>query len=73
MRILGVGVDLIENARMLKLIQKDNFLRKVLHPSEITKFHTISTEEGKVQYLASRWATKEAIIKAVGRTNLYFH
>ena len=32
MRILGVGVDLIENARMIKLIEKDNFLRKVLHP-----------------------------------------
>ena len=48
MKILGVGIDLVENARMLKLIDKQNFLRKVLHSSEINRFNELQTEETRV-------------------------
>ena len=43
MKILGVGVDLIQNGRMNQLINKVNFLNKVLHPGEITTFNQIQT------------------------------
>ena len=48
MKVLGVGIDLIENKRMLKLINKENFVSKVLHPEEIEKFRKILSEQKKV-------------------------
>lgn len=47
------------------------FLRKVLHPSEVEYYHTLRHEEEQARYAASRWAVKEACVKASG-VRLFF-
>ena len=38
--------------------------------SEVEEFKAKQLDEVRFQYLASRWALKEALVKASGRTNL---
>ncbi|KAL4493665.1 hypothetical protein ABPG72_004158 [Tetrahymena utriculariae] len=74
-RIFGIGTDIVSNQRMMKILQgttRERFLNKVLNKIEIEEFNQKSTEEQKTQYLASRWAFKEAIVKASGRRELIF-
>jgi holo-[acyl-carrier protein] synthase len=70
MKIFGIGIDLVKISRMQKILEqsyKQRFLTKVLHPRELEHFKDITNEEYQAQYLASRWAAKEATIKAIGR------
>lgn len=57
-----IGIDLVENARIEK--QSDSFTKRILSEKEIEKYNTITNDKRKVQYLASRFAAKEAIFKA---------
>ena len=63
--ILGVGIDLIEVARVRKVIERNpRFVERVFSPGEL------AYSEGKknrFQHLAARFAAKEAFIKAIGR------
>ena len=45
----------------------------MLHPTEIERFHELQSQgEAKaIQFLASRWALKEAVIKATGSRLLF--
>lgn len=75
MSIFGIGVDIVSNARLLKILQStysERFLHKVLHPSEIDEIKTKKDLETKATYLASRWCYKEACVKASGRRELIF-
>ncbi len=62
--ILGIGIDMIEVARVQKAIERNpRFCDKIFTPVEI------AYSEGKVsrfKHLAARFAAKEAFIKAVG-------
>ncbi len=64
-RILGVGVDLIEVARIKASFEKfgDRFMRRVLRPDEIA--YCLSHRRPE-PHLAARFAAKEAISKAFG-------
>ena len=42
------------------------------HPSEVEEFRAKEVEHVREQYLASRWALKEALVKATGRTDLQY-
>ena len=72
MKILGIGVDVIENKRIEKYIKNPIFKKRIysskeLKQSEITK--------NKVAYFSKRFAAKEAFSKALGsgfRMNLNF-
>lgn len=69
MGILGVGLDLCRAARMQAVLSKSTaprFLAKVLHAEE-------RLESVTPLFLASRWAAKEALVKASGLTDLHFH
>ena len=70
MGVFGVGIDLCKVARMQAVLSKpatvDRFLAKVLHEDE-------RKLEITAQFLASRWAAKEALVKASGRTDLQYH
>ncbi|CAG9328908.1 unnamed protein product [Blepharisma stoltei] len=70
MRIIGIGIDLCKNIRMHKILENKNirerFLEKVLHPNEKIK-------EINSKYLASRWAIKEALVKATASRRILFH
>jgi holo-[acyl-carrier protein] synthase len=70
-RVLGVGTDIVSIDRMLKIISRglsyeDRFLKKVLHHLELEEYKSHDDEKLKSQFLASRWALKEASVKACG-------
>ena len=59
----GIGTDIVENDRIRKALN-DSFMRKVLSPAEIEKSKDYK-EERLVQFVAGRFAAKEAIIKCL--------
>ena len=72
MKILGIGVDLIENKRIKPLIKKKNFISRSFGLHEIKFSKKISN---KTNYFAKRFAAKEALAKSIGtgfRKNLNF-
>ena len=72
MKILGIGVDLIDNKRIKSLIKKKNFIKRTFSDKEINKSKTIIN---KSNFFAKRFAAKEALVKSLGigfRNNLNF-
>lgn len=63
--ILGVGVDLVEVARIERALARfgDRFAHKILWGDEITAF---SEKSRSANWLAKRFAAKEAVAKALG-------
>ncbi len=62
--VFGVGIDLIEVARVKKAVLNNNtFLNKVYGNQELNKCENINN---KYQCLAARFAGKEAFMKALG-------
>ncbi len=57
-----IGIDIVENNRMLN--KDTEFIKRILSKKELEIYLTYNEEERKVQYLASRFAAKEAIFKA---------
>ena len=49
---------------------QERFLTGTFHPTEVEEFRNKEVDHVRVQYLASRWALKEALVKATGRTDL---
>lgn len=49
----------------------DKFLHKALHPREIVAFKALKDDEQRVRFVASRWAAKEAVVKAAGKRLLF--
>lgn len=72
--IFGVGIDIIEVARVGRLIEKDKgFKERVYAPGEIDY---CEAKKNKAQNYAARFAAKEAFMKALGtgwRGGLAFH
>ena len=72
MRILGIGVDIIENKRIKNSIKNYKFKKRVFSFKEL-KQSTLS--KNKIGYFSKRFAAKEAFAKALGsgfRNNLNF-
>ncbi len=63
MKILGIGVDVIENKRIKRLIDKKVFIQRTFGKNEI-KFSI--KNPNKVNYFAKRFAAKEAFVKSIG-------
>lgn len=63
--ILGLGIDIIEVARIRSSYEKfgERFLKRILHPNEIA--YCLSHRDPG-PFLAARFAAKEAISKAFG-------
>jgi holo-[acyl-carrier protein] synthase len=59
----NVGIDIVENARVRKAMS-DAFVKKVLSQEERERFDNFK-ETRKVEFLAGRFAAKEAIIKCL--------
>jgi holo-[acyl-carrier protein] synthase len=64
--ILGLGLDVVEVARIARVWKKfgARFAQKILHPGEMARLERPGFAE--VQFLASRFAVKEAAVKALG-------
>ena len=72
MKILGIGVDIIENKRIKSSIRNHKFKDRIYSPNELKQ--SISSKN-KVKYFSKRFAAKEAFAKALGtgfRNNLNF-
>ena len=72
MKILGIGVDIIENKRIKKSIKNHKFKDRIYSTKE-QKLSSLS--RNKVGYFSKRFAAKEAFAKALGtgfRNNLNF-
>lgn len=69
MNIIGVGIDIIENRRIK---QNENFINRILHEKEKNIYKNIADKKSKINFLASRWACKEAIFKAT-QTNVSYN
>ena len=72
MRILGIGVDIIQNRRIKSLIKNKLFVSRTFGNKEI--FFSKNTSD-KTNYFAKRFAAKEALAKSIGtgfRNNLNF-
>ena len=70
MKILGIGVDVIQNKRIKNLINNKVFIKRTFGKNEVN----ISKKTvNKVNYFAKRFAAKEAFAKSIGtgfRNNL---
>ena len=72
MKILGIGVDIIQNKRLKNLIFSKTFLSRTFSKNEIKISKKISS---KTNYFSKRFAAKEAFAKSIGtgfRENLSF-
>ena len=70
MKVLGIGVDIVENKRINSLIKNDKFVKRVFSKNEIISSKKIIK---KVSFFAKRFAAKESFAKALGtgfRNNL---
>ncbi|MHC4938560.1 MAG: holo-ACP synthase [Planctomycetota bacterium] len=65
MRVVGIGLDLVEIERMADVLQRtgDRFLNRVLHPEDDRS--RFARGEGPT-HLAGLFAAKEAVMKALG-------
>ena len=62
--ISGVGIDIVEIARMKRWLSNDKLLERFFHPQEIE--YVKSRGAGALASLAARFAAKEAFGKALG-------
>ncbi len=72
MRILGIGVDIIENKRIKFSIKNNKFKNRIYSSKELKQ--SVSSKD-KIGYFSKRFAAKEAFVKALGtgfRKNLNF-
>ncbi len=63
MKILGIGVDVTGNKRILTSIKNDTFIKRIFGKKEIELSKKVSN---KMNYFAKRFAAKESFVKALG-------
>jgi len=72
MAIIGVGVDIVNNNRLKKLIKNKKFVERIFSKNETEYSEKI---RNKLNYFSKRFAAKEAFSKATGfgiSKNLHF-
>ncbi len=63
MKIIGIGVDIVENKRITKSIKNKKFISRVFSKKEIIQF---KKNNNRTNYYAKRFAAKESLSKAIG-------
>ena len=63
MKILGIGVDIIDNKRIKKSIKNNKFKRRIYSSNEIK---LSKKNKNKLAFFSKRFAAKEALSKALG-------
>ncbi len=63
MRILGIGVDIVENKRIRLLLNNKRFLSRTFSKNEIKISKNITN---KTNFFAKRFSAKEAFAKSLG-------
>lgn len=60
----GIGVDIVEFDRIRAVKNRAKFVDKILNEKEKAVLVTFKNEDRQLEYLAGRWAAKEALYKA---------
>ena len=63
MKILGIGVDIIENKRIKNLLKDKKFIMRTFGINEIKLANKL---KNKSNYFAKRFVAKEALAKSIG-------
>ncbi len=63
MKIIGIGVDIVDNKRFKLFIKNKKFMARILGKNEILSSKKIVN---KINFLSKRFAAKEALAKALG-------
>ena len=63
MKILGIGVDIVDKSRIKKSLKNTLFIKRIFTLSEIVKSKKI---KDKSSYYSKRFAAKEAFCKSIG-------
>ena len=72
MKILGIGVDIIQNHRIKNSIKNHKFRDRIYSTNELK---LSASSKNKIEYFSKRFAAKEAFAKALGtgfRKNLNY-
>ena len=72
MKIIGIGVDIVDNTRIKNSIKNKNFISRIFSKKEISQSKKF---KNKTNYYSKRFAAKESLSKAIGtgfRNNLDF-
>lgn len=65
MAIIGIGTDIVSLERIKEVKRREAFAAKVLSSDELELYESFIADIRKIEFLAGRWAVKEAIYKAV--------
>ena len=63
MNLVGIGVDIVDNSRVKKLIRNKSFISRIYSTKEINQSKKI---KNKTNYFSKRFAAKESLSKAIG-------
>lgn len=63
MKLVGIGVDLINNKRINRSIKNVKFINRIFSKNEILISKKFSN---KTNFFSKRFAAKEALVKAIG-------
>lgn len=65
--IKGIGMDIIELRRIARALKKnERFTERILSTEENKLYEALDREGRKIEFLAGRFAAKEAFAKAIG-------
>lgn len=72
--IYGIGTDIARVSRFEGLLRnrERRFIQRALHSREIDEYEKIDSEEKRILFVASRWAIKESVYKAMQMDKLQF-
>ncbi len=60
--MFSIGIDIVEHIKIKNKSQE--FINRILSQDELDYYMTITNEKRQIEYIASRFASKEAIFKA---------
>ena len=63
MKILGIGIDIVNNIRIKKSLNNPLFIQRIFSKCEIDNAKKL---KNKISYYSKRFAAKEALAKSVG-------
>ena len=63
MKILGIGIDIVQNSRIKKAIKNKSFINRIFTKTEILYS---KKKYFKTNYFFNKFAAKEALVKSIG-------
>lgn len=68
----NVGIDIVKNNRFIEMLNDERKCARILSKKEMEVFLLINHEKRKLEYIASRFAAKEALFKALNKSEIKF-